>query len=297
MLEIVKAAIFMDIPFFCPEKKMEDLISNLEQLGFSKIEAQVYSCLVQHDIMSGYSIAKKLNKTRPSVYNALDNLLEKGFVNIVHGETVSEYVAVDPELLLNDISIRVSVAAKKAREKLVQLKAKSKIPRFENIEGKSNLVSAVNRLIANSKKEIVMNSSMPLAYFKDSLMAAAKRKVRIILFTWQNLDTLGIPMEFYSGFDGTDDCTEERIFLVSDLTNCVIGSNDSSGYFPHKKVGEKRPNGETDFMGMTSSNRLIVNMVTEHIHFDIYLNKMKKKSRKNLFTPDILLGSLMETGL
>ena len=136
---------------------MEDLISNLEQLGFSKIEAQVYSCLVQHDIMSGYSIAKNLNKTRPSVYNALDNLLEKGFVNIVHGETVSEYVAVDPELLLNDISIRVSVAAKKAREKLVQLKAKSKIPRFENIEGKSNLVSAVNRLIANSKKEIVMN--------------------------------------------------------------------------------------------------------------------------------------------
>lgn len=104
-------------------------------------------------------------------------------------------------------------------------------------------------------------------------------------------------MEFYSGFDGTDYCTEERIFLVSDLTNCVIGSNDSSGYFPHKKVGEKRPNGETDFMGMTSSNRLIVNMVTEHIHFDIYLNKMKKKSRKNLFTPDILLGSLMETGL
>ena len=84
---------------------MEDLISNLEQLGFSKIEAQVYSCLVQHDIMSGYSIAKNLNKTRPSVYNALDNLLEKGFVNIVHGETVSEYVAVDPELLLNDISI------------------------------------------------------------------------------------------------------------------------------------------------------------------------------------------------
>ena len=274
----------------------EELVLNLQRLGFSKLEAEVYITLVQGKNMSGYAIAKILNKTRPSVYNALDNLLEKGFVNFVHGKNGTEYIAVEPDLLISDISRTVTDAATEAQKIFKELKTKEITPRFENIEGKSNLLATANRIIRSAHKEIVMTSSMSLEPFYDSLKAVSCRNVRIILFSWQHLDTFGLPIEFYSNFEGTDFCSEERLFLVADLKRCVIGSNDTSAFIPHKKITKKLPTGEKDFLGMTSANRLLVNMITEHIHFDIYLHKLKQKGRL-VFTDDILLHSLMEQGI
>lgn len=274
----------------------EEIVLNLQRLGFSKLEAEVYISLAQGKKMSGYAIAKTLNKTRPAVYNALDNLLEKGFVNFVRGKNGMEYVAVKPELLLSDISRTVTGAAAEAKKFFRELESKQHSPYFENIEGKSNLLATANRIIMSARKEIVITSSMSLEPLYASLKEAARRKVRIILFSWQNLDTLGLPIEFYSNFEGTDFCSEERLFLVADLRRCVIGSNDTSAFIPHKKITKKLPTGEKDFLGMTSTNRLVVNMVTEHIHFDIYLHKLKRKGRL-IFTDDILLHSLMEQGI
>lgn len=274
----------------------EELVLNLQSLGFSKLEAEVYVSLVQGKSMSGYAIAKVLNKTRPAVYNALDNLLEKGFVNFVRRKNGTEYVAVEPELLLSDISRKVTGAAGNARKIFKELESKKIAPRFENIEGKSNLLATANRIIMSARKEILMNSSMPLEPLYASLKEAARQKVRIILFSWQKIDTLDLPIEFYSNFDGTNYCSEERLFLVADLKRCVIGSNDTSAFIPHKKTSKKLPAGEKDFLGMTSTNRLLVNMVTEHIHFDIYLHKLKRK-RRLVFTDDIQLHSLMERGI
>ncbi len=207
-----------------------------------------------------------------------------------------EYVAVKPELLLSDISRTVTGAAAEAKKFFRELESKQHSPHFENIEGKSNLLATANRIIMSARKEIVITSSMSLEPLYASLKEAARRKVRIILFSWQNLDTLGLPIEFYSNFEGTDFCSEERLFLVADLRRCVIGSNDTSAFIPHKKITKKLPTGEKDFLGMTSTNRLVVNMVTEHIHFDIYLHKLKRKGRL-IFTDDILLHSLMEQGI
>lgn len=256
----------------------EEIVLNLQRLGFSKLEAEVYISLAQGKKMSGYAIAKTLNKTRPAVYNGM------------------EYVAVEPELLLSDISRTVTGAAAEAKKFFRELESKQHSPHFENIEGKSNLLATANRIIMSARKEIVITSSMSLEPLYASLKEAARRKVRIILFSWQNLETLGLPIEFYSNFEGTDFCSEERLFLVADLRQCVIGSNDTSAFIPHKKITKKLPTGEKDFLGMTSTNRLVVNMVTEHIHFDIYLHKLKRKGRL-IFTDDILLHSLMEQGI
>ncbi|MDE5581286.1 MAG: hypothetical protein K2I95_07685, partial [Treponemataceae bacterium] len=159
-----------------------------------------------------------------------------------------------------------------------------------------NLLATANRIIMSARKEILMNSSMPLESLYASLKEAARQKVRIILFSWQKIDTLDLPIEFYSNFDGANYCSEERLFLVADLKRCVIGSNDTSAFIPHKNTSKKLPAGEKDFLGMTSTNRLLVNMVTEHIHFDIYLHKLKRK-RRLIFTDDIQLHSLMERGI
>lgn len=274
----------------------ETLAQYLSDLGFSHIEALVYQVLVTDGQLSGYQIAKKLNRTRPSIYGALDNLVAKHFINLVPGKT-ARYSAVDPESLIDEISNRVKNSANSAKLALKELSIFTDRNRFENIEGKSNLISTALRIIRNAKKEILINSSMDLKPFEKELKLAAKRKVRIILFSWENIDTYDIPLEFYCGYEEGGACIEERFFLVADLQNCIAGSNDKSTFFPHMKAGKKLPAGERDFFAMSTSNRLFVNMVTEHIHFDIYLHRLKKKSNQEVITRDIQIGTLMEKGL
>lgn len=273
------------------------LLDCLCSLGFSKIEAQVYCTLVPEDKMGGYQIAKKLNLQRPSVYNALNSLESRGFITVIPGET-TEYSAVEPDILMNELSRRYSENAATAKIELEKLtNGRKSNERFVNITGKSNLVSAINRRIDMTEKEIVFTCSMNLELFEDALKNAANRGVRIILFSWSNLDTLGIPLEFYCGYDGKAACAEERILLVADEMHCIIGSNDRAAFFPHGKKNECLPTGEKDFLGMMSDNRLVVNLVTEHIHFDIYLQRLKKQYGKDLIDSSIQIGTLMERGL
>ena len=128
--------------------------------------------------------------------------------------------------------------------------------------------------------------------------AASNRGVRIILFSWQNINTYDIPLEFYCGYTGENVCSDKRIFMVVDARNCVIGSNDRTGYTPHKTISEESilPDSEKDFLGMTSTNQLVVNIVMEHIHFDIYLQRLKTKYGQSLIDTDIQIGTIMEQG-
>ncbi len=59
---------------------VENIITHLEMLRFSKIEAQVYVTLVKHSKLNGSQIAKILNLSRSSVYSALHNLYNRGIV-------------------------------------------------------------------------------------------------------------------------------------------------------------------------------------------------------------------------
>jgi hypothetical protein len=78
--------------------------------------------------------------------------------------------------------------------------------------------------------------------------------------------------------------------------HCIIGSNDRAAFFPYGKKVDLLPDGEDDFLGMTSDNRLMINLVTEHIHFDIYLQRLKKVHGKDLIDSSIQIGTLMEKG-
>lgn len=274
----------------------EQLLNYLCNLGFSRIEAQVYCTLVPEEKMGGYQIAKKLNLQRPSVYNALNSLESRGFITVIPGET-TEYSAVEPDVLMDELSKRYCENATNAKAELEKLAdGRKKHERFVNITGKTNLINAINRCIEATEKEIIFTCSMELKNFETALKNAAARGVRIILFSWSNLDTLGIPLEFYCGYDGVATCAEKRILLVADEMHCIIGSNDRAAFFPYGKKVDLLPDGEDDFLGMTSDNRLMINLVTEHIHFDIYLQRLKKVHGKDLIDSSIQIGTLMEKG-
>lgn len=67
--------------------------------------------------MSPYQIAKKVDISRPSIYNALEHMVNKGMVELVPEDTVM-YIAQDPEILINNSYIIRNKKVLKERRKL-----------------------------------------------------------------------------------------------------------------------------------------------------------------------------------
>lgn len=276
----------------------DELVEKLTSLGFSNIEARVYCVLSSGNGCSGYQIAKELQIARSSVYPALDSLCAKGFAELIPGDP-NLYKATDPEELFPSLTKNFARNASEVQEQLITLAgSRTAENRYINLTGKTNIISKAINLIDSAQTEIIMNSTMPLTPFIPALTKATERGVRIILFSWLKLDTEGLPIEFYCGFNGQDFCSDVRLLLVADGSICLAASNDHAPYHPHRPVSadEKLPTNESDFIGMTSSNHLIVSLIMEHIHFDIYMLRLRAKNGVEIVTPDIQLGTIMEKG-
>lgn len=276
----------------------DQVLENLESLGFSQMEARVYCALVTGGEQSGYQIARALNATRSSVYPVLDALYRKGAVLLLPGE-INIYQAISPESVIRRLKNGFIGQADAALEAFAAMERGPLGERYANVAGKSNLVARAIDLIDGAGSEIVMNLSLDFSLFAESLRAAAARGVRIILFSWTEHDTADIPLEFYCPRDANTVCLEQRILIVTDATRCLIGSNDRSALIPHRPLAgsQKLPSGEDDFLGMASDNRLMVNIILEHIHLDIYLLKLRAKYGHDPVDSSIQLGSLMEKGV
>lgn len=275
----------------------------LVQLGFSQTEAKVYCTMVSEEKMNGYQIAKSLGTSRSSVYAALENLLDKGAIVSIPGQT-SEYAVVEPTQLIDKISSKYRKNAEMAKQLLEQLSMKRRVSNFFcNIQGRQNLIDEIKTMIDSATKEILINSSMDLKSLVEKLKEAKKRGVRIIVFSWLNLDFYDLDVEFYCNDVGFTRSAEMRFIMVVDNNSCILCSNDRNEFIPYKEIIKNDMNlsslftaEDKDFLGVRTDNRLLVNLMAEHIHFDIYLNKLRIKNGGEVITPDIFVNSIMENG-
>lgn len=81
---------------------MKGLLDSLEGLGFTALESKIYLALLEYGPMSPYQIAKKIDISRSSIYNALEHMVSKGMVAVVPEDTVL-YVAQEPQVLLGKV--------------------------------------------------------------------------------------------------------------------------------------------------------------------------------------------------
>ncbi|MUV85112.1 hypothetical protein GJ631_00570 [Natronomonas sp. CBA1123] len=71
----------------------------LKELGLSKYEACAYTCLLQRGISTAQEVSDGGDVPQPRVYDALDSLSEKGFVEIQPGRP-KKFGPVDPDLAI-----------------------------------------------------------------------------------------------------------------------------------------------------------------------------------------------------
>lgn len=258
---------------------MKKLIENLCSLGFTRLEAQIYFALLANGRLSGYQIAKKIGASRSSVYPALEVMLKKGYVLLLPGE-LQIFMPQNPQVLIGRLKSEFFESAAAAEDGLKDLYSSPREERFVNILGFDNIVSEARQLLHAAQKEVCINTDFDLHLFESEFSALAKRHVRVVVFSFAELNHDGLGVEFYT--HGDPACCDEmpsRMMLAADMESALIADTQR---------------GRGTWLGTVTNNALMVSIVCEHIHNDIYLLKLKEKYGGNLIGDDILLHTRFE---
>lgn len=133
------------------------LIKSLKTLGLSEYEARTYSALVMHDHAEAKELVEFLDISKPSIYESLQSLEDRGLVVIANSKPAT-YKAVSPDMA---IRLLIDIHEKAAAEALAGLKEleKEKIIDRENdnlwsIYGEANIEYKIEEMLKSATKSV-----------------------------------------------------------------------------------------------------------------------------------------------
>jgi len=85
-------------------------LHDLRELGLSKREAQVYLALLQEGQSGAGKLLKRTGLYRVILYDTLENLVKKGLVSFFELNRRKQFIAEDPEKLIEELKIKQKIA-------------------------------------------------------------------------------------------------------------------------------------------------------------------------------------------
>jgi sugar-specific transcriptional regulator TrmB len=255
-------------------------VEELENFRFSRLEGQIYLVLLKNREMNGSQIAKLLNIPRTSVYMALESLYQKGAVFLLPGEP-SIYQAQNPKTLLASMKNRIDQSMETLERELSGFEIFGAEDQFWNIKGYASFQQKAREMLADAETEVLINTNYDLQMFSPELETLRTKKVRIVVFSFENQQVRALPVEFFYNPKKPLESPIKRMMLVVDNRRVFIASSI--------------PSGET--LGTFTENPLLVSIVSEHIHHDIYLYRLEQAAGKDLVDDRIHIGSMLEKSL
>lgn len=82
---------------------MEDIVKNLESLGFTNYESKVFCVLFEGRTMTASEIAKEAKIPRTSTYDILRSFTKKGICNEISTSSAALYEIIDPKIVEDKI--------------------------------------------------------------------------------------------------------------------------------------------------------------------------------------------------
>ena len=234
---------------------MSELVTKLMDFGFTKTDALVYINLLKNGHASGYKIAKEISLSRSSVYSSIDNLYKNGYIFMSDGDT-KEYEAKSPELIFSQIEKKTVDNIQILKTELSKMMLKEEKEFVYNVSGFDNLIQKAKEMINQAHLEIYLNTDFQLSLFEKELCNAVERGVRIICFSFNRIDIPHEKIELYTRSEAKESQYPSHRFM------CVVDMKLSL-MFSHRE----------ETLGLYANNRLMVKMIAEHIHSDIYLKE------------------------
>lgn len=161
-----------------------NLIDSLKTMGLAEYEAKVYSTLVLFERAEVKRIYEYLNVPKPSVYQSLKGLMDKGLVMMVSSKPAI-YRAVPPKIALRHLIEIHKNAEKSALEELEHLE-KSNLETEDSeiiwtLFGENNVEHSMEELICKAQKSIKL--VLPTEYLDFlSFISGKNLKIDLLMF-------------------------------------------------------------------------------------------------------------------
>jgi len=254
-----------------------DIQAAFKAFGYSALETKVYVALLEGGASNGSALAKQLCLTRASVYGTLRSLVDKGAIHEIPG-TPQRFEAMPHQQLLETLRRHTDACMSAMEAGLAQIPRRACAEQVLNYQEEDQFFDSLKNAFGSSTREIYLAVCSPLSRLSDDISACVKRGVRVIGFTF-NEDYCLPGCEWYvRSLDLPRDDGVQRIIAVFDMNYCMIGGRDVRGIF----------------LGIATRNSLLVKIVAEHIHHDIYLARMHRKTGVDPVQSDIVIHTMHE---
>lgn len=248
----------------------------LLDLGFSINEAKVYIALLSSGCArNGYEIAKTASVTRTMVYDILNRLVQKGYVEIIRGDQ-RLYAAVPYKQVVEEIRRQNDEKIKNFELTLERESKKVDDKRYiYNIDGAETAIRLLREQIAQAQSEIYLSIwAIEAEYIKEDLQNAFNRGVQIYSFSFSKLP-YDFGVQYSYGFTWTNDkyFPRRRITAVIDKKILVMGEGNNA----------------FEEVNIITSNTMLIGTAIDIMILDIWLLSMYKK--EGLLTEDMTYDS------
>jgi predicted transcriptional regulator len=163
---------------------MDLIVANLTRLGLKEYEAKIYAALVGVGEANARTVHEVSGVPRPRVYDILQELTLKGFVEVRQGSPLM-YRAVQPDIVISYLSSNLNQAASQSLEALemLSLDARERFSPIWYVQGDRSIRRHLEALLQDVEHNLlvlVLNPATIEQYDVLIVEAAEQREVKIL---------------------------------------------------------------------------------------------------------------------
>jgi sugar-specific transcriptional regulator TrmB len=206
------------------------IFRSLEDLGFTRVEAEVYVYLIKHSPATGYQIAKAIGRTRGATYGVLASLASKGAVVVDIGET-QLWRAVPAGEFLDLLERRFLRGKREAAEKLYNIEPAPPDSLVYQLKTTEQVYERARKMLASCERLALLDlDSRPFGLLRKEIEAAVKRGIKVALLS---PDAVKLPgarvVTYFAGYKISSRLPVYQMVLSIDGTEFLISSLSRDG--------------------------------------------------------------------
>ena len=168
---------------------MEDLITELQKIGFSQYESKAYISLLKHSPVTGYEVSKRSGVPRSMIYEVLGKLIDRGATYLVPSDPV-KYSPVPADEMIERIKVNMESTFSYLKDNLNTIKQNSEPNVIFHINGENAVMKEIHDIIQGVKNELWLSIWEPQAIeVRESVSKIRNNDVNVftILFGAENI--------------------------------------------------------------------------------------------------------------
>jgi sugar-specific transcriptional regulator TrmB len=170
----------------------EESVQALTALGFSGLEAEVYTFLLQESPATGYRVAQGLGRPVANTYKAIESLAHKGAVLVEEGAG-RQCRAVPAEELLGQLERAFQERRQAASDALAELHGAPDDDRVYHLRTRAQMLERCRAMLRRCRKIALADVfDVPLEMLKDDLVEAAARGVDVTIKAYTPVELPGV---------------------------------------------------------------------------------------------------------